>query len=170
MWQASCLYEKISALSHLLQGVGLFGPDSRRDKGKLVGVEMSLSDPIADMLTRIRNAHMAGLDVAEMPHTGLKGEIMRVLKREGFITDYAVEGGVKKVLRVYLKYTADHEPVIRGLKRESKPGLRTYVAAGKLPRVFGGMGVAILSTSCGVMTAKEARKRHVGGEFLCSVW
>lgn len=131
---------------------------------------MSLSDTIADMLTRVRNAHMAGLDIVEMPHSKLKGEISRVLKKEGYITDYVVEGGAKKVLRIYLKYTVEREPAIRGLKRESKPGLRRYVAADEVPRVLGGLGVTILSTSSGVMTGSEARKQHVGGEVLCSVW
>lgn len=131
---------------------------------------MSFSDPIADMLTRIRNAHMAGLDIMDVPHSRLKSEILRIFKREGFITDYVVEGGVKKVLRVYLKYTEDRKPVIRGLKRESKLGLRKYVPSDKVPRVLGGLGVAILSTSSGVMTGKEARKQHVGGEVLCSIW
>ncbi len=131
---------------------------------------MSLSDPIADMLTRVRNAHSAGLDTAEMPHSNLKNEISRVLKKEGFITDYIVEGGHKKILRIYLKYVADHEPAIRGLKRESRPGLRKYVAADKVPKVLGGLGMAVLSTSSGVMTDKEARKQSVGGEVLCSVW
>ena len=131
---------------------------------------MSWSDPIADMLVRIRNAHMAELDTAEMPHSRIKEDITRVLKREGYITDYAVEGGVKKTLRVYLKYTADREPVITGLKRISKAGLRQYVGADEVPRVLGGLGVAIMSTSAGIMTGKEARGKQLGGEVICSVW
>lgn len=131
---------------------------------------MSLSDPIADMLTRIRNAHMAGHEVVEVPHSKLKGEITRVLKREGYINDYVVEGSVKKTLRLYLKYTGESEPAIRGLKRESKLGLRSYVAAAEVPRVLGGLGIAILSTSSGIMTDREARGKHVGGEVLCSIW
>ena len=131
---------------------------------------MSFTDPIADLLTRIRNAHMAGLDVMDIPHSRLKGEIVRILKQEGLIANFGVEGDKKKVLRVHLKYTADREPVIRGLKRESKPGLRKYVAAKKVPWILGGLGLAILSTSSGVMTDREARQRHVGGEVLCSVW
>jgi len=131
---------------------------------------MSLTDPISDMLTRIRNAQAAGLDVVEMPFSKLKGEVVGVLKHEGYLTDFVVEGGKKKVLRVYLKYTEDHEPVIRGIRRESRPGLRRYVPAGKIPRVLSGLGVAVLSTSSGVMTDKEARKQKVGGEVLCSVW
>lgn len=131
---------------------------------------MSWSDPVADMLTRVRNALMAEHEVVEMPHSRLKGEITRVLKREGYIADYAVEGGGRKTLRVYLRYTADRQPVIRGLRRESKGGLRRYVTAGNLPRVLGGMGTAILSTSAGVMTDRDAREKNIGGEFLCSVW
>ena len=131
---------------------------------------MSLSDPVADMLTRVRNAQAAGHDVVDIPHSKLKGEITRVLKKEGFITDFVVEGGQKKTLRIYLKYTSELQPAIRGLKRESKGGLRSYVAAKEIPRVLGGLGVAIVSTSLGVMTGGEAREKHVGGEYLCSVW
>lgn len=131
---------------------------------------MSWSDPIADMLTRVRNGCMVGTDVVEMPHSKLKCEITRVLKREGYISDYAVEGGVKKILRIYLKYTGDHEPVIIGLRRESKPGLRRYVSCDDVPRVLSGMGIAVLSTSAGIMTGKEARSRRIGGEVLCRVW
>ena len=131
---------------------------------------MSLSDPIADMLTRIRNAYKAEGDVVEMPYSRLKGEIARVLKKEGFVSDFVVEGGVRKALRIYLRYTGEQEPVIRGLRRESKPGLRRYVSADSLPRVLNGLGVAVLSTSAGVMTAKEAGQKNVGGEYLCSVW
>jgi small subunit ribosomal protein S8 len=131
---------------------------------------MSLSDPIADMLTRIRNAHMAGMEVVEMPHSRLKGEITRVLKKEGFITDYVVEGGGKRLLRIYLKYDREQEPAIRGVRRESRPGLRRYANAAEIPKVLGGMGTAVLSTSAGVLTDKEARARNIGGEVLCSVW
>ena len=130
---------------------------------------MSWSDPIADMITRIRNAHMAGRDMVEMPHSKLKGEITRVLKKEGFIADYTVEGD-GRLLRLYLKYTDDREPVIRGIKRDSRPGLRHYVSAQDIPRVLGGLGVNILTTSIGVMTGVEARKQNVGGELVCSVW
>ena len=92
-----------------------------------------------------------------------------MLKKEGFITDYVVEGG-GRLLRIYLKYTVDREPVIKGLKRESKPGLRAYVSAQQIPRVLGGLGVTILTTANGVMTGKEARNKNIGGEVLCSVW
>lgn len=155
----------------MFQGIGLHWTDPRRDKGKLVaGVDMSCTDPIGDMLTSIRNAHMAEHDVVEVPHSRLKVEIVRVLKREGFISDHVAEAGPKNILRIYLKYTTDHEPVIRGLKRDSKPGLRKYVSADEIPRVLDGLGLAILSTSVGILSDKEARASHVGGEVLCSVW
>jgi small subunit ribosomal protein S8 len=117
---------------------------------------MSMSDPVADMLTRIRNAHMAALEKVDIPHSKLKGEIARVLKREGYILDFAIEGG-KRTLRVFIK-------------RVSRPGRRVFVSADDLPRVLSGLGTAILSTSSGLMTDKEARKQHVGGEVVCSVW
>ena len=131
---------------------------------------MSLSDPVADMLTRIRNAHMAERDIVEMPHSKFKAEIARVLKKEGFVSDYVAEGGVKKTLRVYLKYTANRQPTIRGLRCLSHPGMHRYVSADKIPRVQGGMGIAILSTPSGILTDREARQRHTGGELLCYVW
>ena len=129
-----------------------------------------MSDPIADMLTRIRNAHRADLDVVEMPYSKLKGEITRVLKKEGFVNDYVVEGGSRKVLRIYLTYSEDRSPAIVGLQRESRPGLRKHTNAQEVPKVLGGLGVAILTTSAGVMTAETARQDNVGGEVLCSVW
>ena len=131
---------------------------------------MSVSDPISDMLGRMRNAHLAKRDLVEMPHSRLLGEIARLLTREGFIADYAVEGGVKKTLRLFLKYQADGQPTIRGLRRMSKPGLRRYVTCEKIPRVLGGMGIAILSTSGGLVTGAEARRKKTGGELLCLVW
>jgi small subunit ribosomal protein S8 len=132
---------------------------------------MSVCDPVADMLTRIRNGNRAGLEMVQMHHSNLKGEIARILKKEGYVSDYVTEGhGGKKTLRVYLRYGYDHKPVIQGLRRVSKSGLRRYVGSTKVPRVLGGMGVAVLSTSAGVMTDKEARKAGVGGEVLCYVW
>lgn len=132
---------------------------------------MSVSDPIADMLTRIRNAHMASKDTVDIPHSKVKSEIARILKREGYITDYTTEGqGGKRVLRLYLKYQAPQKPVIQGLRRISKPGLRRYANSGKIPRVLNGMGTVVLSTSSGIMTGDEARKQNVGGEVLCYVW
>ena len=131
---------------------------------------MSCSDPIADMLTSVRNAQMAGKESAVVPHSKLKGELARILKKEGFVADYIVEGGKKKTLKLYLKYTEEHEPVIQGLQRKSRPGLREYVAADEVPRTLRGLGVSVLSTSRGVMTDKEARAQHIGGEVLCSIW
>jgi len=131
---------------------------------------MSVSDPLADMLNRIRNAHLAKQDVAEIPHSGLKTEVARILKAEGFIADYVTEGGTKKVIRLFLKYHGDREATIRGMRRVSRPGLRQYVGSDKIPRVLGGMGIAILSTSAGVLTDREARERRIGGEVLCHVW
>lgn len=132
---------------------------------------MNGSDPIADMLVRIRNAAMAGKPTVEVPHSNLKAEIARALKKEGFLADYTTEGsGGKRVLRLYLKYAPDGKPAIQGLRRVSKPGLRQYAGLANLPRVRRGLGVAILSTSAGVLTDREARRRRVGGEVLCYVW
>ncbi len=132
---------------------------------------MSVTDPIADMLNRIRNAYAAGHEVAEVPHSQLKAEVARILTREGYVRDVVVEGeGGRKTLRVYLKYGGDREPAMKGLKRVSSPGFRRYAGVAKLPRVLGGLGVTIVSTSAGVMTDREARRRRVGGEVLCQVW
>jgi small subunit ribosomal protein S8 len=122
------------------------------------------------MLTRIRNAQRVGAEMVEMPHSRLKVEIVRVLKREAFVGDYVVDGSVKKVLRVFLRYGKEHEPVIRGLRRESKAGRRVYARWDRVPRVLNGMGISVLSTSSGVLSDTEARKRHLGGEVLCTVW
>ena len=133
---------------------------------------MVLTDPIADMLTRIRNANMAEKKVVQMPHSKMKSEIARLLKSEGFIKDYTMEKNEdgKSVLNLFLKYTIEREPIIQGLRRISKSSCHKYVAAGEVPRVLGGIGVAILSTSSGVMTDNEARKQNVGGEVLCYIW
>lgn len=131
---------------------------------------MSLSDPLADMLTRMRNSIAVGHEKVSMPSSKLKGEVARVMKTEGLIKDYVVEGAVQKTLTIYLKYLDGYEPTIRGLKRYSKQGLRKYCGAEEIPKVLGGLGVAILSTSSGIMSDKEARKKHVGGEVLCTVW
>jgi small subunit ribosomal protein S8 len=133
---------------------------------------MSCSDPIADMLTRIRNASKAGLPAVEMGHSRLKAEIARILKKEGYIADAAegTDAAGHKSLRVTLKYDYNEKPIIQQLRRVSKPGLRRYVSAGEIPRVRGGIGTAVLSTSRGVMSDREARAAHVGGEVLCQVW
>ena len=132
---------------------------------------MSVSDPISDMLTRIRNASRAGQAEVAMPHSRLKAEIARILKTEGYIAEVAAEqDGVRKALRLRLRYRSGAKPVLRGLRRVSKPGLRRYVSVDKVPRVVGGTGVAILSTSRGVLSDREARKAGVGGEVLCYIW
>jgi small subunit ribosomal protein S8 len=132
---------------------------------------MSLSDPISDMLTRIRNAHMAEKDRVEMPHSKLKAEVARLLKKEGYVTDFSTEGhDSKRTLIVFLKYGPNSEPAITGLSRASRPGLRSYAGSKSIPKVLGGMGLTILSTSSGVISGREARKKNVGGEVLCRVW
>ena len=132
---------------------------------------MNMTDPIADMLTRIRNALVQKHDVVSMPVSKEKKAIAKILKEEGFITDYAIEGdGQFKELTITLKYTEDKQRVISGLRRISKPGLRVYAHSDELPRVLNGLGIAIISTSNGVMTDREARKQHVGGEVLAYIW
>ena len=132
---------------------------------------MSMTDPIADMLTRIRNASMVGHPSVEMPSSKLKVELAKLLKEEGFITDYEVkDAGKFKVLSVTLKYDAKHKPIISKLERISKPGLRSYSKAKKLPQVLGGMGIDIISTSKGLLTDRKARKENIGGEVLCYVY
>jgi small subunit ribosomal protein S8 len=126
-------------------------------------------DPIANMLTCVRNASQALLDEVAIPHSKIKENIARILKNEGYIAEFGVEGDAKKTLKMKLKYSG-RRGVIEGLKRVSRPGLRQYVSASEVPRVLGGLGVAILSTSKGVMTGQDARKESVGGEVLCHVW
>ncbi len=130
-----------------------------------------INDPVGDMLTRVRNASRALKDEVAMPSSKLLEAIARILKREGFIEDYSVEQGQYcKVLLVKLKYTHDRKQVITGIRRMSKPGRREYAPSSRLPKVLGGLGVAIMSTSRGVMTSKEASGHNVGGEVLCYVW
>src|SRR5262245_12182854 len=132
---------------------------------------MPMTDPIADMLTRIRNGVQAKHDAVQMPASKLKVAIARVLKDEGFVKDFQVQSdGARPVLKVELSYTGRKEPVLSGIKRVSKPGLRVYVQKREIPRVFGGLGVAILSTPEGIMTGRDARQRSIGGEVLCYVW
>ena len=131
---------------------------------------MTITDPIADLLTRIRNANMVNHQSVEIPASKLKVELVKLLKEEGYIADYKlVDKDAFKVINVELKYIGN-KPVIRGLQRVSTPGLRAYSKAKNLPRVFGGLGVAIVSTSKGLMTDKVARKDNIGGEILCYVW
>jgi small subunit ribosomal protein S8 len=132
---------------------------------------MSMTDPIADFLTRIRNGMNADHDAVEIPASRFKIELARILREQGYIEDYETEHvGVGDVLRVRLKYTVDRQPVITQLERVSRPGRRTYVNAGEIPKVLGGMGTAIVSTSRGVMTGHEARKAGLGGEVVAYVW
>lgn len=128
-----------------------------------------MSDPIADLLTRIRNASHALAPTVELPHSRIKEDVARILVREGYLAECQVEGSKKRKLRLRLKYSG-RKGIIEGLKRISRPGLRQYVGVDELPRVLGGLGVAVLSTPSGVMTATEARRKNVGGEILCHVW
>ena len=134
---------------------------------------MTMTDPVADMLTRIRNANVAFHDDVVMPSSKLKVALAKILEQEGYISGSSVEDDSsypRPRLRIAMKYTPDRKRTISGLRRVSKPGLRVYTPADQLPRVLGGMGIAILSTNQGLMTDREARERHVGGEVLCQVW
>ena len=134
---------------------------------------MSMTDPIADMLTRIRNANMVFKDEVAMPSSKQKERLAAILKREGYVSDFKVEGGdgaPSRTLTINLKYTSDRDRTISGLQRISKPGLRVYTKSDKVPRVLGGLGIAVLSTSRGLMTDREARRNRMGGEVLCYVW
>ncbi len=131
---------------------------------------MTISDPVADMLTRIRNAVMVRHDSVDIPSSKVKVAIARILKEEGFISDYEmIKGKTHQTIKVQLKYDDKSEPMIAGLERVSKPGLRVYVGQNEIPRVAGGMGIAIVSTSKGVMTGQEAWRKGIGGELLCYV-
>lgn len=130
-----------------------------------------VTDPIADMLTRIRNAILARHDFTVVPASGIKLSIAKILREEGFVSDYEVlKGKPQRVIKIYLKYTEKKEPMLTGLKRVSKPGLRVYVQRKEIPRVYGGLGIAILSTPKGVMTGQQAWRQMVGGELLCYIW
>ena len=132
---------------------------------------MSMNDPIADYLTRIRNAHMATKPWVDIPSSTLKIRISYVLKEEKFIRDYVlIKDSKQNVLRIYLKYDYKNSPVIQGIKRISKPGCRVYVSSDRLPRVLNGLGISILTTSKGVVSNKKAQKLSIGGEVLCHVW
>ena len=134
---------------------------------------MTMTDPIADMLTRIRNANAAMFDSVKMPSSKLKVKLAKVLEREGFITGFTlttVEGKPGETLEIGLKYSEDRKKTIAGIKRVSTPGLRIYKKSDQMPKVLGGVGVAVVSTSHGLMTDREARKAKLGGEVLCYVW
>ncbi|MGO8837689.1 MAG: 30S ribosomal protein S8 [Limisphaerales bacterium] len=128
-----------------------------------------MTDPISDMLTRIRNAGRALLPTVEMPHSRMKESLANILKQEGYVAEVAVEGKPFKKIKIRLKYQGK-KSVIEGLRRISKPGLRHYVGAADIPRVLGGMGVSVVSTPEGVMTGTQARKKNLGGELLCYIW
>ena len=131
---------------------------------------MTMTDPIADMLTRLRNATMAGKDEVVMPASKLKEQIAVILEREGYVDSHTIEGETKRTLTVRLKYGPQRERTISGVKRVSRPGRRVYVANGKVPRVQGGLGLAIISTSSGLLTDRQAKRQGVGGEVLAYVW
>ena len=128
-----------------------------------------MTDPISDMLTRIRNAQRALLPNVVVPHSRIKESIAQILRTEGYVTDVAVEGKAAKSIKLRLKYEGK-KSVIEGMRRVSRPGLRHYVGATEIPRIRGGLGVAVISTSEGVMTGNQARKKNLGGEVLCYVW
>lgn len=132
---------------------------------------MVMTDPIADFLTRIRNANMVYKETVEIPSSKLKKALSEILKREGYIKDFeTVEDGKQGIIRLYLKYGSGRERTITDIKRISKPGLRVYAKKDEIPRVLGGLGIAIISTSNGIVTDREARKSGVGGEVICYVW
>lgn len=132
---------------------------------------MVMTDPIADFLTRIRNANMVRHESFESPSSKIKENIAAILKEEGYIKDYEIiEDDKQNVIRVFMKYTSDNQRVITNLKRISKPGLRAYVKADEVPKVLNGLGIAIISTSEGVVTDKEAREKNIGGEVIAYVW
>ena len=128
-----------------------------------------MTDPISDMLARIRNAHAALLPTVEIPHSKIKESIAVILKKEGYINEFAVEGKTARTIKIKLKYSG-RRGVIEGLRRISTPGLRRYVGSTEIPRVHAGLGISIVSTSQGLMTGQDARKKNVGGELLCYVW
>jgi len=132
---------------------------------------MGMTDPVADMLTRIRNGSKAGKKWVDIPASKIKKELAKILAEEHFIEKFhAVDDKKQGELRVFLKYDSEEKPLIKGIKRISKPGLRKYVSSDKLPRVLNGLGIAVVSTSSGVMTDRDARKKGVGGEIICYVW
>ena len=170
MCQAACLYAQIWLVSYLFSRACCHWRNPWAKKVKLVKKKMTVTDPIADMLTRIRNAIMAEHDCVLVPSSRIKLSITKILKEEGFIDGYEVlKGKPQPMIKIDLKYT-DDQPAILGLERVSKLGLRVYVERREIPRVYGGLGIANLSTSKGIMTGQEAWRQHLGGEILCHVW
>ena len=132
---------------------------------------MTMTDPIADMLTRIRNANVVKHETVDVPASNMKKELARILLEEGFVRGYdVIEDGKQGIIRIQLKYGQSGERVISGLKRISKPGMRVYAASHEVPRVLNGLGISVISTSKGILTDKQARKENVGGEVICYVW
>lgn len=132
---------------------------------------MTMTDPIADMLTRVRNANTVKHETVDVPDSNIKKEIARILLEEGFISGYdVIEDGKQGIIRIQLKYAQEGERVISGLKRISKPGMRIYASAADVPKVLNGLGIAMISTSNGILTDKQARENNVGGEVICYVW
>jgi len=131
---------------------------------------MSVGDPIADLLTRVRNGHLARKKFVEVPLSKVKVKVVKLLVEEGFISGFLLKEEAKGLIRIYLKYDAERKPVIQGIKRVSKQSCRRYVRHGEIPYIFGGMGAAILSTSKGIMLGRKARKQGIGGELLAVVW
>ncbi|MEG0250811.1 MAG: 30S ribosomal protein S8 [Peptostreptococcus sp.] len=132
---------------------------------------MTMTDPIADMLTRIRNANSVKHDTVDVPASSIKKELARILLEEGFVRGYdVIEDGKQGIIRIQLKYGQEGERVISGLKRISKPGMRIYANSEELPKVLNGLGIAVISTSHGILTDKQARQKNVGGEVICYVW
>jgi len=156
----------------MLQGTGLFGSDTWHCQGQLVkeaSPTMSMQDPISDMLTRLRNGSTSAQKQVDMPSSKLKASIAKVLKEEGFIADFRIEGDCKKVLTIEMKYH-NRAPVIEGLERVSKPSCRLYCGSKDIPKVKDGLGIAILSTPRGVLSGRAAASHNVGGEIICYVW
>ena len=162
--------EKVRDLPYLLQEPRIQGPDPRREEVELVR-RQEMTDPIADMLTRIRNGLTVHKETVEVPSSKMKSAIAQIMLEEGYLKGVElVEDGFNGKLVLTLKYTDDNRSVINGLKRVSKPGLRTYSGAKKMPKVLGGFGIAIVSTNQGIMTDKQAKLKNVGGEVLCYVY
>jgi small subunit ribosomal protein S8 len=158
----------------MFQTISANRPDSRSEEGELVirlwGKNVTVTDPIADMLTRMRNAIMVRHDTVQVPASRMKMSIAKILKEEGFITDFELlKGKPSRMIKIQLKYTDRNTPAITTLERASRPGLRVYVERGEIPRLAGGLGIAILSTSKGVMSGQQARSQGIGGELLCYV-
>jgi len=197
--QASRIHQKVPTVQDMLQGAGIARRDTRRRKGELVNFrtafcverkintqdarrnmqdervegeqDMAVTDPIADMLTRIRNASFAKKEVVELKSSRILEEVVKILKKESFVANYKFIKDTKQgILRVYLKYSKEGAPAILGIKRISKPGLRIYKKADALPKVYGGLGIAVISTSKGLMTDSEAREKKLGGEVICYTW